>query len=84
MAKSARMKSSSHPAFVTSYDLSSKNATNVLATDKNVRILANSCCDDGKREVVCEHDVREDEEVHVTPVIGHQDNRMLLKGLLEL
>lgn len=52
--------------------------------DKNVRILANSCCDDGNREVVCEHDVRDDKKVHVTSVIWHQDNRILLNGLLEL
>lgn len=33
---------------------------------------------------MAEQDVGDGQEVHVAPVVGHQDDRILLDGLLEL
>lgn len=48
------------------------------------QILADSCSNERHGDVVAEQDVGDGQEVHVAPVVGHQYDRILLDGLLEL
>lgn len=48
------------------------------------QILADSSSNQRHGDVVAEQDVGDGQEVHVAPVVRHQDDRVLLDGQLEL